>query len=111
VSDLDAAVAWYRDVLGLPLLFSFPTVAFFDCGGVRLMLARHDQAGTESLLYFKVSDLRQTCATLAARGVRFVQDAQRVHTHEDGSEEWMAFFNDPEGRPLALMARQAPGSA
>ena len=39
VTDIEAARRWYRDVLGLPHLYSFGDLAFFDCGGTRLFLS------------------------------------------------------------------------
>ncbi|HUO98053.1 MAG TPA: LuxR C-terminal-related transcriptional regulator [Rhizomicrobium sp.] len=106
VKDIDAARRWYADMLGLTHLYSFGDLAFFDCGGVRLYLQKDDNAGPgESILYFRVADIRQSHATLDERGVQFVGAPHMVHRHPDGTEEWMAFFNDNEGRPLALMAQ------
>lgn len=104
VSDCAASLEWYRDVLGLSHLYTFGTMAFFDCGGVRLMLSQAEQPlPSDSILYFKVADIRQTADDLKRVGVVFIQDPQKVHQHEDGSEEWMSFFNDPDERPIALM--------
>lgn len=97
--------AWYRDVLGLPHLFTFGTMVFFDCGGVRLMLAQKDVPDTESILYLLVPDIRAAHAALTSRGVEVISVPHLIHTHADGIEEWMMFFKDPEGRPLAFMAR------
>lgn len=108
VSDLARSSAWYRDVLGLVPLYSYGTLAFFDCGGTRLLLTEKDEASPgESLLYFAVTDIEQCCRALSARGVRFRAPATRIFTAADGVEEWMAFFDDPDGRPLALMERRA----
>lgn len=103
VRDIEAARAWYRDTLGLTHLYSFGDLAFFDCGGVRLFLAANEAATTESILYFRVRDIHAHCAALKARGVEFTHAPHRIHTHADGSEEWMAFLADNEGRPLGLM--------
>jgi len=108
VKDIAAARAWYADVLGLEHLYSFGTLAFFNCGGLRLFLSEGDGAA-DSILYFRVDDIRGAHATLAGRGIAFVSAPHLVHKHADGTEEWMAFFNDNEGRPLALMA-QVPGT-
>lgn len=106
VKDIAAARRWYGEVLGLPHLYSFGDLAFFDCGGIRLFLSQDGAAGqNESILYFKVADIRAAHAALAARGVVFVNAPHMIHRHGDGTEEWMAFFNDAEGRPLALMAQ------
>ena len=106
VRDIDASTAWYRDALGLRHLYQFGELSFFDCDGLRLYLQQNAKLGSDSILYFRVSDIAAAHAGLSARGVTFVQAPQRVHRHADGSEEWMAFFNDLEGRPLALMAVQ-----
>lgn len=106
VKDIAAARAWYGDVLGLPHLYSFGDLAFYDCGGVRLFLTQGEgEAAAESILYFRVADIRAKCADLAARGVSFTNAPHMIHKHEDGTEEWMAFFKDNEGRPLAVMAQ------
>jgi DNA-binding CsgD family transcriptional regulator/catechol 2,3-dioxygenase-like lactoylglutathione lyase family enzyme len=107
VKDIADATGWYKDVLGLTHLYSFGNLAFFDCGGVRLFLSEGD-AAAESILYFRVADVRPAAAALKARGVEFLNAPHPVHRHGDGTEEWMAFFRDNEGRPLALMAQIAP---
>jgi catechol 2,3-dioxygenase-like lactoylglutathione lyase family enzyme len=104
VRDIDASTAWYRDVLGFRPLYQFGQLSFFDCDGVRLYLQQSDAPGVESVLYFRVSDIGAAYERLVAKGVTFIQTPQRIHTHADGTEEWMAFFQDLEGRPLALMA-------
>ncbi len=97
---------WYRDVLGLPELYSFGNLAFFDLGGVRLMLTEEDASGAaESLLYLRVPDIHLAKERLEGRGVAFTHAPHLIHRHEDGTEEWMAFFEDNEGRPLALMTQ------
>jgi len=101
VSDIALSETWYRDVLGLPHLFTFGELAFFACGGTRLYL-QQGEAKPESILYFEVSDIHAAHGALAAKGAEFVSAPHLVHRHPDGSEEWMAFFNDPDGRPLAL---------
>lgn len=113
VSDVAAAERWYRDVLGLPHLYTFGDLAFFDCGGVRLFLSSGEGgAGVQepSVLYFTVSDIHAAQAELTARGVAFRGAAHLIHRHESGVEEWMAFFDDPDGHPLALMAQVAPSA-
>jgi catechol 2,3-dioxygenase-like lactoylglutathione lyase family enzyme len=104
--DVEASRAWYRDVLGLPELYAFPGLAFFDLGGVRLMLS--DEAGAiapESILYLRVPDLHAQRERLEGRGVSFTHAPHMIHRHEDGTEEWLAFFEDDEGRPLALLTQ------
>ena len=105
VKDLPRAVAFYRDVLGMTFLFQAPpALAFFDCGGIRLMLAppegEFDRAG--SVLYFKVEDIDATYADLRARSVDFLGAPHMIAKMPD-YELWMAFFRDGEGNTLALM--------
>ena len=108
VSDIEAAVAFYRDVLKLPHLFTFGELAFFDCGGTRLYL-QQSEAKPESILYFRVPDIHAAHRELEGRGAKFLNAPHMIHRHEDGTEEWMAFFEDPDGRPLALMASAKAG--
>ncbi len=103
VRDLEPAIAWYRDVLGLNLLYSFGDMAFFDCGGARLYLFVAE-APANSLVYFKVGDLHAEIARLTEAGVAVVSAPHRIHVHPDGREEWMAFVNDMAGEPIGLMA-------
>ena len=104
VSDIAAARRWYERVLGLKHLYSFGDLAFFDMDGVRLFLSEGDGA-SDSILYFRVPDVRTASAALEARGAVFTHAPHMIHRHEDGAEEWMAFFSDNEGRPLAIMAQ------
>jgi catechol 2,3-dioxygenase-like lactoylglutathione lyase family enzyme len=106
VDDIDRAVAFYRDALGLPLLFQVPgqPMAFIDCHGVRLYLGRPESPGFRSspILYFRVVAIEEAVHELQERGVAFL-DAPHV-VHRDGASElWMAFFRDPDGNALALM--------
>ena len=103
VRDIDAACAWYGKVLGLKHLYTFGKLAFFDLGGTRLFLsAEGGEPGPESTLYLRVDDIGAAYAELSARGVEFKGAPHLIHRHADGTEEWMAFFKDPEGRFLAL---------
>ena len=106
VSDVVASEKWYRDVLGLPHLYTFGPLAFFDLGGTRLMLSQEGGAAKESVLYLKVPDIGAAHAALAARGVRFTHAPHMIHRHADGTEEWMAFFEDPDSRPMAIMCQR-----
>ncbi len=111
VSDIAASERWYREVLGLPHLYTFGTLSFFDCGGTRLMLAQNqDGAAKESILYLRVPDIAAAHTELGARGVKFTHAPHMIHRHADGTEEWMAFFEDPDGRPLAIMSQTKTGS-
>jgi len=105
VKDINEASKFYGEVLGLPHLYTFGTLAFFDCGGTRLFLTQGDGGPAESILYFRVPNIHAAHASLAERGAVFVNAPHMIHKHADGTEEWMAFFNDNEGRPLAIMAQ------
>lgn len=109
VADIAAAETWWRDTLGVPHLYTFGALAFFDCGGVRLMLsAEPGQPAQANVLYFYVPDIAASHAELTARGVVFLGAPHMIHRHADGVEEWMAFFSDNEGRPLAIMSQTRP---
>jgi len=111
VADLERAVAFYSDVLGLRLLFRAPPgLAFFDCGGVRLMLSRPEGADAPAragILYYLVPDIRPAHATLVARGVTFVQPPHPVARLPD-HELWLALGRDSEDNLLALMSEVRP---
>jgi len=107
VSDVEAARNWYELVLELPHLYTFGKLSFFNCNGTRLMLSQDGELNPkESILYFKVADIADTYDRLVKKGVEFIAAPHKIHTHADGTEEWMGFFKDPEGRPLALMAQR-----
>ncbi len=110
VTDFDAGVAFYRDVLGLPFLFAAPPqMAFFMCGTVRLLvgvLAPGQSAQRGSAIYFKVADIAAVHAHLAGQGVVFHQVPHLVHRTPQ-SELWLAQFTDPDGNQLALMSEVA----
>ncbi|MFC3122598.1 LuxR C-terminal-related transcriptional regulator [Agaribacter flavus] len=106
VENIEVSKNWYEIVLELPLLFCFDKMAFFQCDGTRLMLVQKGtQTETESIIYFSVSDIFSAYDQLANKGVDCIAAPHKVHVHNDGTEEWMAFFNDLEGRPLALAAQ------
>jgi predicted enzyme related to lactoylglutathione lyase len=106
VQDLERAVRFYRDTLGVRLLFQVPNMAFFDAGGVRLMLGvpeqdEHKHPG--SILYYVVDDIRRAHETLAERGVAFVDEPHIVAKLPD-HDLWMVFFRDSEDNMVALMS-------
>lgn len=106
VSDIDRAVAFYRDVLGMRFLFQAPLgLGFFDCGGVRLMLdgPALAQAGNSSVIYYKVFDLNAAFDMLSVRGVQF-ESKPHLIAKLPSHELWMAFFRDPDSNLLALMS-------
>ena len=106
VHDIDRAVKFHRDTLGLPLLFQAPpSLAFFQVGSVRLMLSPPENAEQDhpgSILYLKVKDIEGVHRTLTAKGVKFVDQPHRVHATAT-YDLWMTFFHDPDNNPLALM--------
>jgi methylmalonyl-CoA/ethylmalonyl-CoA epimerase len=108
VRNLEAATAFYRDVLGVPFMFAAPNLAFFNVGGTRLMLSPPEGEFTQpgSILYFKVPDIRATHAELSRRGVAF-RDAPHLVAPMPAYDLWMAFFRDLDGNTLALMS-EAP---
>jgi len=110
VADIDRAVAFYRDVLGMRFLFRAPPgLGFFDCAGVRLMLdaPAGAQAGQGSVIYYKVPDLQAAFEALSARGVAFEAKPHLIAKMPD-HELWMAFFRDPDRNMLALMSEVRP---
>ena len=110
VQDVERATGFYRDTLGMRFLFAFPGLAFFDCGGVRLMLSRAEDPKLDhpaSILYYRVADIEATHQALAARGVRFEQGPHLVARMPD-HELWLADFYDSEENLLALMAEKRP---
>ncbi|HLF09937.1 MAG TPA: LuxR C-terminal-related transcriptional regulator [Gammaproteobacteria bacterium] len=109
VKDIEEAQRWYGSVLGLPHLYTFGKLAFFDCGGTRLYLSEEGkEPSAESILYLRVEDIQSAHAELQTRGVEFTTAPHMIHRHQDGTEEWMAFFKDQEGRPLAIMSQAKP---
>ena len=108
VKDIKAAEAFYKEKLRLPHLFTYGNLSFFDCGGVRLFLSQGDGDDSASILYFRVNDIHAANEELRARGVSFTDAPHMIHKHADGMEEWMNFFEDNEGRPLAIMAQARP---
>lgn len=110
VGDLPRAVAFYRDVLGMRFLFEAPpAMAFFDCGGVRLMMSLPEQAGADpgrqfaSIIYYTVDDIQQAARALEARGVLF-ETAPHIVARLPHADLWMAFLRDPDGHLLAIMS-------
>ena len=106
VHDLERAVKFYRDILGMRYLFQAPNLAFFDCGGIRLMLGlpeTPDQDRPGSVIYFKVADIQSAHQTLTSRGVQFIRAPHLIVTMKD-HDLWLAFFRDEDQNNLALMS-------
>ena len=109
VSDTPASARWYGEVLGLEHLYTYGTLAFFECGGTRLMLSQHEgELPAESVLYFRVANIRAAVERLEQRGADVTHAPHMIHRHADGTEEWMAFVDDPDGRPIGVMATVSP---
>lgn len=109
VRDLERAVGFYRDTLGLPLLFRIPGAAFFRCGAVRLMLGVAEKPEFEhpaSILYYRVADIRAAFDALVAAGVRAESEGGEPHllARMPDHDLWMAFLRDSEDNLFALMS-------
>jgi methylmalonyl-CoA/ethylmalonyl-CoA epimerase len=108
VRDTDRAVAFYRDALGLPFLFQAGQLAFFQCGGVRLMLSVPEKPEFNhpaSILYYRVDDIEAAHAELTRRGVVFTDKPHFIAKMPD-HDLWMAFFRDSEDNLLGLMCEK-----
>lgn len=105
--DVERAATFYEHVLGLKLLFKAPPgLAFFDCGGVRLMLDRPEKPEFDhpsSILYFAVPDIQAAHAAMKAKGVTFEDEPHMIARMPD-HDLWMTFFRDSEGNLLGLMS-------
>jgi len=108
VRDLDHAVEFYRDVLGMPYLFTAPNMAFFQCGDVRLMLGVAEKPEFDhpaSIIYYRVDDVHAAYETLRERGVKFEHEPTIAHRTDD-YELWLVFFRDVDNNVLALMCEK-----
>ena len=106
VHDVARATQFYRDTLGMRFLFEFPNLAFFDCGGVRLMLSTPEKSEYDhpgSVMYYKVNDIRGSYEALKKAGVEFIDEPHLIAKMPD-HDLWMVFFRDTEGNTLALMS-------
>lgn len=106
VKDLEQAVQFYQNVLELPLLFNTGTLAFFDCGGVRLLLSlpeKEEFARSSSILYFQMARIQEAFEEMKHKGVRFIDEPHRV-AKIGQIETWMTFFTDTQGNTHALMS-------
>ena len=113
--DAAAAERWYRDVLELRHIFTFGDLVFFDLGGTRLYIRGtrgNEEWRPSSVLYFLVPDIQAAYDELVKRGVHLTGAPHMIFKDDStGVEEWMAFFDDPDGNTLAVMARVAPAAA
>jgi len=112
VDDFERGVSFYRDVLGISLLFSAPPqMAFFQCGAVRLLVGvmpAGQKTQRASAIYFKVQDIEGVHASLREKGVEF-KAPPHVVNRSGQSETWLAEFVDPDGNQLALMSEKTFG--
>jgi methylmalonyl-CoA/ethylmalonyl-CoA epimerase len=112
IQNIETATAFYRDTLGLKFLFRAGNLAFFDIGGVRLMLSPPERDGKEfsSVLYFRVADIQKSYAALKSQGVEFVGAPNMIARMPD-HELWLAEFKDGQGNYMALMSEVRPPRA
>jgi len=111
VKDVNRATNFYRDKLGMKYLFAAGNIAFFDCGGIRLMLdkAENPEMGT-SIIYFRVADINQAHQQMNSDGVEFVDEPHMIARMPD-HDLWMTFFRDSEGNLVGLMSEVRAGKA
>ena len=112
VANLDAAEAFYRDVLGVRFVARFdpPGLLFFDFDGVRVLFEKGEASG--GVLYLWCEDIDAAVADLQAKGVAIESGPHAIHKDDAGTfgpageTEWMAFFEDPSGNTVALATRR-----
>lgn len=106
VTDMARAVAFYRDVVGLPVSFEAGGMTFFDAGGVRLLLGPPQPGqtpGGDAVLYFDAPEFEAATAALETRGVTFLRPAADVIQRDGAREHCLRFFQDPDGHTLCIM--------
>lgn len=107
VSDVDRAIAFYRDTLGMRFLFKAPPgLGFFDCGGIRVMLdapARAQSRNYSSVLYYKVPDIKRARQELGNRGAVFLEEPHLIAKMPD-HDLWLAILTDPDENLIGLMS-------
>jgi catechol 2,3-dioxygenase-like lactoylglutathione lyase family enzyme len=104
--DVKRATEFYRDKLGLRMLYEFPGLAFFDCGGVRLMLTKPETAELDhpsSIIYYRVADIQQATRAIADKGVS-VENEPRIIARMPDHDLWLSNVRDTEGNIIAFMA-------
>lgn len=106
VKDLDTAINFYKEKLGLSLLFHTDSMAFFECNGLRLFLSlpeKEEFAQSSSVIYFQVKKMKETYEDLLSKGIIFI-DEPHIVAKMGQTETWMTFFKDTEGNTHALMS-------
>ena len=104
--DVERATEFYRDKLGLRMLYEFPGLAFFDCGGVRLMLTKPETAELDhpsSIIYYRVADIQQATRAIADKGVA-IENEPRIIARMPDHDLWLSNVRDTEGNIIAFMA-------
>ncbi|KSU59048.1 glyoxalase [[Bacillus] enclensis] len=108
VKDLDRALRFYKETLGLPLLFNTDRMAFLESGRLRLMLSlpeKDEFAHSSSVLYFQVKNIKETYERLSGKEIQFIGEPHMVAKMEQ-TETWMVFFKDTEGNTHAFMSEE-----
>ncbi len=107
ITDLEKSVVFYKDILNLELLFKVPpNLAFFNCGGTRLMMTSlqgEEKDHNTSVIYYKISDIQQATELLENRGVEFERKPQLAAKMEE-HELWIGFLRDPDQNRIGIMA-------
>lgn len=105
VSDLARSKDFYQNTLGIRFLFDAGPMSFLQCGSIRLALgtSTNPPAPGGTILYFRVVDIRQTYASLVAKGVKFMQEPHPIARMPD-HDLWLAFLLDPDKNPIGLMS-------
>jgi len=106
VKDLERSISFYKDLVGLPLLFNTNNMAFFECNGVRLLLSlpeKDEFAHASSVIYFQVDSIKEKYEELKSKGVLFI-DEPHIVAKMGQTETWMTFFKDSEENTHALMS-------
>ncbi len=107
ISDLRKSVAFYKEILGLKLLFEVPpNLAFLECGNTRLMLTTlqgDDKDHHTSVIYYQVEDIQYSTEQLEQQGIVFERKPQMAAKMED-HELWIGFLRDPDQNLIGIMA-------
>jgi predicted enzyme related to lactoylglutathione lyase len=106
IKDLERAISFYKDLVGLQLLFNTDSMAFFDCNGIRLLLSlpeKEEFAHSSSVIYFQVEDIKEKYEELKTKDVLFI-DEPHIVAKMGQTETWMTFFKDSEENIHALMS-------
>lgn len=106
VKELNRAIHFYKEKLGLSLLFNTDSMAFFDCNGLRLLLSlpeKDEFIYSSSIIYFQVENMSKTYEDLVNKNVTFI-DEPHVVAKIGQTETWMVFFKDTEDNTHAFMS-------